>query len=90
MPFLTHFFGWEGENSPTKIDKAEKVGTLILTSLLEDLVYAFKGNLKGTPTIWETSILCLEIACFRFQDLQIRSQLLVSVRVSPQKNVDRF
>ena len=29
------FFGWEG--SPTKIDKTEKVGTLILTSLLEDL-----------------------------------------------------
>ena len=37
MAFLTPFFGWEG--SP-KIDKTKKktVGTLILTSLLEDLV----------------------------------------------------
>ena len=29
------FFGWEG--SPTKIDYKKKVGSLILTSLLEDL-----------------------------------------------------
>ena len=31
-PFL---FGWEG--SPSKIDDRKKMGTLILTSLLEDL-----------------------------------------------------
>ena len=30
------FFGWEG--SPTKIDYRKKVGSLILSSLLEDLV----------------------------------------------------
>ena len=35
MPFLTHFFGWEG--SPTKTGKTQKKGTLLLTSLLEDL-----------------------------------------------------
>ena len=35
MAFLISFFGWEG--SPTKIDYRKK-GTLILTSLLEDLV----------------------------------------------------
>ena len=34
-PF-TSFVGWEG--SPTKRDVPKKVGTLILTSLLEDLV----------------------------------------------------
>ena len=36
MPFSPFrlFFGWEG--SPTKIDYRKKVGTLILTSLLED------------------------------------------------------
>ena len=37
MPF--RFFGWEG--SPTRIDQREKVGTLVLTSLLEDLVFLF-------------------------------------------------
>ena len=34
MPFYLFFFGWEG--SPTKIDYRKK-GTLVLTSLLEDL-----------------------------------------------------
>ena len=34
MPFY-HFFGWEG--SPTKIDDRKESGTLILTSLLQDL-----------------------------------------------------
>ena len=36
MPFLTNFFGWGG--SPTKIDVLKKVGTLLLSSLLEDLI----------------------------------------------------
>ena len=37
MLFDRFFFGWEG--SPTKIDcRRKKTGTLILTSLLEDLV----------------------------------------------------
>ena len=35
VPFYRFFFGWEG--SPTKIDYRKK-GTLLLTSLLEDLV----------------------------------------------------
>ena len=35
-----NFVGWEG--SPTKIDKSEKDGTLILTALLEDLAVYFK------------------------------------------------
>ena len=39
MPFLTPFFGWEG--SPTKIDYRTK-GTLILTSLLEDLAFVLR------------------------------------------------
>ena len=34
--FISNFLGWEG--SPTKIDVQKKVGTLILTSLLEDLI----------------------------------------------------
>ena len=33
---VTPFLGWEG--SPTKIDVQKKVGTLLLSSLLEDLV----------------------------------------------------
>ena len=39
MPELSpvSFFGWEG--SPTKIDVQKNVGTLLLTSLLEDLVF---------------------------------------------------
>ena len=37
MPFLTVFF-FGGEGSPTKYRLQKKVGTLILTSLLEDLV----------------------------------------------------
>ena len=41
--FLTIFFGWEG--SPTKIDVLEKVGTHILTSLLEG---PSKGNHSQT------------------------------------------
>ena len=41
MPFVTPFFG---EGSPTKIDYRNK-GTLILTSLLEDLA----GKPKGKP-----------------------------------------
>ena len=42
MPFY-QFFGWEG--SPIKIDKTNnKVGTLILTSLLEDLVFELGGT----------------------------------------------
>ena len=36
MPLYRFFFGWEG--SPTKINYREK-GTLILSSLLEDLVW---------------------------------------------------
>ena len=37
-PFLTRFFfGWEG--SPTKTDYRKKKGTLVLSSLLEDLAY---------------------------------------------------
>ena len=35
VPFYRFFFGWEG--SPTKVDYRKK-GTLIKTSLLEDLV----------------------------------------------------
>ena len=34
-PFYRFFFGWEG--SPTKIDYRTRMGTLILTSLLENL-----------------------------------------------------
>ena len=37
-PFCRFFFGWEG--LPTKIDKKEKVGTLILT-FLQDLDVVF-------------------------------------------------
>ena len=40
MPFLTPFLG---EGVPTKIDYRKKQGTLVLTSLLEDLVA------KGKP-----------------------------------------
>ena len=36
LTFLTNLFGWEG--SPNEIDYRKKVGTLILTFLLEDLV----------------------------------------------------
>ena len=38
-----------GEGSPTKIDYRKKVGTLIRTSLLEDLVsiFGFKGQPEG-------------------------------------------
>ena len=40
---LSHrfFFGWEG--SPTKIDYRKRVGTLVLTSLLEDLGWLCLG-----------------------------------------------
>ena len=38
VPFYP-FFGRVGEGSPTKIDYRKKVGTRILTSLLEDLEY---------------------------------------------------
>ena len=44
VPFLTPFFGWEG--SSTKIDYSKKVGTLILTSLPEDLV-SFSNRLPN-------------------------------------------
>ena len=42
MPFLHPHF-WEREGSPTEIDHRQKVGTLILSFLLEDL-----GKRSGT------------------------------------------
>ena len=45
VPFLTPFLG---EGSPTKIDQKGKVGSLILTSLLEDL-----GNVWAELTVWK-------------------------------------
>ena len=47
---LSHsFFGWEG--SPTKTDYRTKVGTLLLTSLLEDLVPLAFHNLHGVSPL---------------------------------------
>ena len=47
MPFYRFFLGWEG--SPTKIDYRKK-GTLILTSLLEDLgKFLFQ---EARPWLW--------------------------------------
>ena len=39
MPFLYPFFGWEGSPIKIEIRNQKMVGTLILTSLLEDLGY---------------------------------------------------
>ena len=52
VPFY-QLFGWEG--SPTTIDYRNKYGTLILTSLLEDLVLclvlAHFERVKGAPGV---------------------------------------
>ena len=52
---LSHpFFGWEG--SPTKIDYSKK-GTLILSSLLEDLGLLTRVLSRFDPPIWDTQTL---------------------------------
>ena len=48
VPFYRFFFGWEG--SPTKTDY-RKNGSLILSSLLEDLV-VFQGRGEGGAAKW--------------------------------------
>ena len=47
---LLPFFFFSGEGSPTKVDYRRKSGTLILTSLLEDLVYVYThSTFQATP-----------------------------------------
>ena len=53
VPFYRVFFGWEG--SPTKIDDNKK-GTLILTSLLEDLDAINHPQRDLTPLACRTSL----------------------------------
>ena len=49
-----------GEGTPTKIDYRKKSGTLILTSLLEDLVFVQHSGPMGinSPRGFNMSILC--------------------------------
>ena len=47
VPFLTLFFS--GEGSPTKIDYRKKGGSLVLSSLLEDLAYLHLSEIKDGP-----------------------------------------